>query len=128
MVIIGVGIDVVDVPRFALALERRATLADRLFTDDERREAKYHPERLAARFAAKEAVLKALGVGIGGAPWKSIEIRRDASGAPSAQLHAAAAALAARCGVDEFHISMSHTMLTAVAIAVGSSRDSHDAG
>jgi holo-[acyl-carrier protein] synthase len=126
--IVGVGIDVVDVPRFALALERRATLAGRLFTDAERHDAKYHPERLAARFAAKEAVLKALGVGIGGAPWKSIEIHRDDSGAPSVQLHDAAAALAARCGVDEFHISMSHTMLTAVAFAVGSSRDPRDAG
>ncbi len=63
MAIEGVGIDLVDVARFALALERHPRLAERLFTDGERRDAKGRPERLAARFAAKEAVLKTFGVG-----------------------------------------------------------------
>ena len=80
MATLGVGVDIVDVPRFALALERHPRLLDRLFTEQERVDARSRPERLAARFAAKEAVLKTLHVGIGGAPWHSIEIHRDASG------------------------------------------------
>jgi holo-[acyl-carrier protein] synthase len=82
MATVGVGIDIVDVARFTLALERHPAIAARLFTNDERRDACARPERLAARFAAKEAVLKTLSAGLGAAPWHSIEIRRDPSGAP----------------------------------------------
>jgi holo-[acyl-carrier protein] synthase len=125
---VGVGVDVVDVARFTLALQRRPALAERLFTERERSDAHVRPERLAARFAAKEAVLKTMGVGIGAVPWKSIEIRRAPSGAPSVTLHGPAAALAARRGVDEMHVSMTHTSLTAAAIVVGSSSERRDAG
>jgi len=119
---VGVGVDVVDVARFALALERRPRLADRLFTDAERLDAHAQPERLAARFAAKEAVLKTLRSGIGAAPWRSIEIRRDQSGEPSVHLHGAAASLARRRGVRRLHVSLSHTETTAVAFVVASSK------
>ena len=112
------GVDIVDVDRFALALERHPMIAGRLFTDDERRDAGSAPERLAARFAAKEAVLKALSVGLGAAPWRSIEIRRERDGAPRVHLHAEAAALADARGIDRLHVSMSHTRTSATAFVV----------
>jgi len=116
---LGVGVDVVDVPRFTLALERHPRLLGRLFTDQERLDARQRPERLAARFAAKEAVLKTLHVGIGGAPWRSIEIHRNSDGVPSIELHGAALELAQRRGVAHLHVSMTHTPLTAAAFVVG---------
>lgn len=128
MATVGIGVDVVDVARFCLALERHPLMAQRLFTEGERRDAKARPERLAARFAAKEAVLKSLSSGIGAAPWQSIEISRDAAGAPTVLLHGAAAILAARCGIDEMHVSLSHTQMTAIAFVVGSSKDFRSAG
>jgi holo-[acyl-carrier protein] synthase len=124
---VGVGVDIVDVARFSLALERHPTLAARLFTDDERRDAHSQPERLAARFAAKEAVLKTLRSGIGAAPWRSIEIVRDPSGAPSVALHGAAATLARRHGVGAMHVSLSHTATTAAAFVVASAAEVPDA-
>ncbi|NNN00272.1 MAG: holo-ACP synthase [Acidimicrobiaceae bacterium] len=123
----GVGVDVVDVARFALALERQPRIAARLFTESERHDAAARPERLAARFAAKEAVLKSLRVGIGAARWHSIEIQRDSSGAPSVQLHGDAAELAARAGIVRLHLSMTHTQHTAAAFVVASDEDDHDA-
>jgi holo-[acyl-carrier protein] synthase len=120
---LGVGVDIVDVPRFALALERRPKMLARLFTDAERRDANGRPERLAARFAAKEAVLKTLRVGFGAAPWTSIEVRRDADGAPTVVLHGRAAALASERGVDELHVSLTHTSSSAAAFVVGCRAD-----
>ena len=125
---VAVGVDIVDVARFALAIERRPRLLSRLFTDAERVDAHARPERLAARFAAKEAVLKTLGSGIGAAPWRSIEIHRGAGGAPSLELHGAALALAVERGIDRWHLSMSHTATTAAAFVVGDTRgDDHRA-
>ncbi len=122
MAIVGVGIDVVDVPRFEIVLGRRPRIVERLFTEGEQRDARGKAERLAARFAAKEAVMKSLGVGAGSVPWKSIEVRRAPSGAPSVLLHGAAAELAAARGADEFHISLTHTAMTAAAFVVASSK------
>lgn len=123
MVIVGVGIDVVDVPRFEIVLGRRPRIVERLFTEGEQRDARGKAERLAARFAAKEAVMKSLGVGAGSVPWKSIEVKRAPSGAPSVMLHGAAAELAAARGADELAISLTHTAMTAAAFVVASSRD-----
>ena len=122
MGIIGVGIDVVDVPRFEIVLGRRPRIVERLFTEGEQRDARGRAERLAARFAAKEAVMKSLGVGAGSVPWKSIEVKRAPSGAPSVLLHGAAAELAVTRGADEFAISLTHTAMTAAAFVVASSR------
>ena len=118
MTTLGVGVDVVDVERFALALRRQPRLAERLFTERERDDAKSRPERLAARFAAKEAVLKTLHSGIGAAPWRSIEIQRDPAGAPSVHLYGAAAELANDQGVASLHVSLSHTLTSALAFVV----------
>jgi holo-[acyl-carrier protein] synthase len=117
----NVGVDLVDVARFRLALERHPRLAERLFTEGERSDAKARPERLAARFAAKEAVLKTFRVGIGAVPWRSIEVTTDEGGAPSVLLHAPALELARAAGVETLHLSMTHTQLTAAAFVVGSS-------
>ena len=121
---VGVGVDVVDVARFALALRRRPRLVGRLFTENEQRDAKDATERLAARFAAKEAVLKSLHVGLGAVAWRSIEIRSEANGAPRVELHAQALELARACGVARMDVSLSHTHTTAAAVVVASSRDS----
>jgi holo-[acyl-carrier protein] synthase len=125
---IGVGVDIVDVARFTRALERHPTMLGRLFTDAERQDANARPERLAARFAAKEAVLKTLQVGFGAAPWKSIEIRRSLSGAPWVLLHGQAALLASQMGVATWHVSLSHTNQSAAAFVVASSETTNLAG
>jgi holo-[acyl-carrier protein] synthase len=117
----GVGVDLVDVARFTLALERHPRLLERLFTEGERRDARQRPERLAARFAAKEAVLKTLGVGVGATAWRSIEVTTDEVGAPSVVLHGSANELARVAGVATWHLSMTHTPAAAVAFVVGSS-------
>ena len=124
MATLAVGVDVVDVPRFALALRRRPRLVERLFTEQERLDCQERPERLAARFAAKEAVLKALGTGLGAAPFRSIEVRRAPSGAPSIELHEEALALAEGRGIAQVHVSLSHTSTTATAFVVASSGES----
>lgn len=119
----NVGVDLVDVARFKLALERHPRLLDRLFTDGERRDANARPERLAARFAAKEAVLKTFRVGVGATPWRSIEVTTDDAGAPSVLLHGTANDLARAAGVSALHLSLTHTQTTAAAFVVGSSAD-----
>lgn len=120
----GVGVDVVDVQRFAAVLGRRPQLHQRLFTEAERDDARGKVERLAARFAAKEAVLKALGVGLGSVRWHEIEVSRLISGAPQLRLRGAALELARRGGVDEWHLSLSHTATTSIAFVVATSGES----
>ena len=98
----GVGVDAVDVARFRTVLARRPGLVRRLFTDGERSYASRGADpglRLAARFAAKEATLKALGVGIGAADFHEVEVVRGADGAPHLSLAGRAAVLAAARGV-----------------------------
>jgi holo-[acyl-carrier protein] synthase len=121
---VGVGVDIVDVPRFARALARHPRIVDRLFTEGEQLDSGARPERLAARFAAKEAVLKSLHVGLGAVPWTSIEIRNDAAGAPEVHLHGSAALLAKQHGVDTLQVSLTHTDVSAAAFVIGSSKDS----
>ncbi|MHB8329389.1 MAG: holo-ACP synthase [Acidimicrobiales bacterium] len=117
----GVGIDAVDVVRFRRVLERRPALAFRLFTDGEREYAGRGVDpgpRLAARFAAKEAVLKALGVGIGSAAYRDVEVVRADDGTPTLVLAGSAARLAADRGVRHWHVSLTHTEGLAVASVV----------
>ena len=125
MATVGVGIDIVDVPRFEIVLARRPRIVERLFTEGEQRDARGKTERLAARFAAKEAVMKSMSVGAGSVPWKSIEVKRAPSGAPSVLLHGAAAELAEQRGISQMHISLTHTAMTAAAVVVASSSDVH---
>jgi holo-[acyl-carrier protein] synthase len=113
-VIVGVGIDVVDLERFARSLERTPNLADRLFTEHERG---VHPRSLAARFAVKEALAKALGAPPG-MRWTDAEVRRGPGGRPSLHVEGTVAAVAARLGVTSWHISLSHDGGVAVAVVI----------
>ncbi len=116
---IGIGIDTVEVERFRRALTQRPGIADRLFTPAEQaygRRQRDPAERLAARFAAKEAVMKALGVGLGAFAFHDVEVVRAASGAPSLRVSGAAAVLAGERGVTSFLMSITHTDTTAEAI------------
>jgi holo-[acyl-carrier protein] synthase len=122
--IVGVGTDLVEVERFRLALSRRARLGVRLFSDDERAYAERHRDpapRLAVRFAAKEAVMKALGVGLGAFKLRDVEVARRKGGAPEVVLYGKAEALAAERGVTSWRLSLTHTdsMAMAVAVALG---------
>jgi holo-[acyl-carrier protein] synthase len=111
----------VEVDRFRLALARTPHLAERLFSEAERADVgrrRDPAEGLAARFAAKEAVMKALGVGLGRFPLRDVEVTRSPSGAPSLRLHGQAAAVAAEQGVSAWHLSLSHTRRLAHAVAV----------
>lgn len=114
----GVGVDAVDVARFGAALGRHPAIATRLFTDGEQRDGGGDVQRLAVRFAAKEATMKALGTGIGGVGWRDVEVIRLHSGEPTLQLSAAAATLAARRGVARWHVSLTHTATVAIAMVV----------
>lgn len=116
--IAGVGVDAVDVARFAAVLTRRPTMAGRLFTDGERHDGRGDPQRLAARFAAKEATMKALGRGLGSVAWHDVEVVRLPSGAPELRLTSSAQALADARGVARWHVSLTHTETVAVAMVV----------
>jgi holo-[acyl-carrier protein] synthase len=109
-VIVGVGIDVVPVERFAEALRRTPTLASRLFTPAEQATesgGRRTAESLAARFAAKEALAKALGAP-GGMRWTDAEVITDAYGRPHLDVRGTVAAQAAALGVTRWHVSLSH--------------------
>ena len=118
---IGVGLDVVDIDRFRRTLERTPTIVAKLFTAGEQayaETAKDATERYAVRFAAKEAVMKALGVGLGAIDWHDVEVVRSDTGCPSLVVTGRAAALAAEQGVTTWHLSLSHSTLVAEAIAI----------
>src|SRR5688500_19880626 len=103
MPVIGVGIDVVDIDRFVRSLERTPSLRARLFTDAE---ASRPPASLAARFAAKEAISKALGAPVGMA-WHDAEIVSDETGRPRFEIRGTVAARAEAMGVVQVLVSVS---------------------
>lgn len=118
---LGIGIDAVDIERFRGLLQRRPGAAARLFTDGELAYgARWHDPapRLAARFAAKEAVMKAMGVGLGAFPFRDVEVVSAPSGAPSLVLRGAAEARAEGLGVAGWRLSLTHTDTVAQAVAV----------
>ncbi len=115
--IVGVGLDVVDVARFAVVLARTPAVAHRLFTVGEREQPAH---RLAARFAAKEAVAKALG-GPRGLGWHDVEVVVDGSGRPRLEVTGTVAAAADRLGVRRWHVSLSHDAGRAIAVVVAES-------
>ncbi|MEV4480772.1 holo-ACP synthase [Micromonospora coxensis] len=118
--IVAVGIDVVLVDRFARALARTPLLADRLFTEAERYTGSGNPrstESMAARFAAKEAVAKALGVP-GGLSWHDCEIVPDPDGRPWLTVSGTVASAATERGINRWHLSLSHDGGIASAMVV----------
>jgi len=110
-----------------LALQRTPTLRQRLFTPAEQAYADSHADPvpiLAGRFAAKEAVMKALEWGIGSLKFKDIEIRRNSSGAPQVVLHRSALKLQQDAGIASWLLSLSHTDEVALAVVIGQGHDS----
>ena len=118
---IGIGVDLVDIERFRRSLERTPTMRTRLFTEVEL--AYVAPQTdpvpsLAARFAAREAVMKALGVGLGAFGFHEVWVEREVSGAPFLRITGRAAELADGAGVSRWHLSLTHSDLVAVAYVV----------
>ncbi len=119
--IVGSGIDLIEVQRIARSIERfGAHFLARLFTEAEiaycQRKTRTAAESFAARFAAKEAGAKALGTGIGnGVTWKEIEVGREPGGRPTLKLHGRAAQLAKAAHVQHIALSLTHTAELAIA-------------
>ncbi len=119
MLSLRTGVDLVEIERFASAYRRYSQrLLQRVFTATELAENGANLASLAARFAAKEAVSKAFGTGIGKVTWQDIEICRGVSGEPVLQLRGAAAQLAAEQHLSAWSLSLSHTQQHAIAFVV----------
>ena len=118
---IGIGVDAVEIERFRRSLARTPTMGERLFTAEEL--AYVAPQAdpipsLAVRFAAREAVMKALGVGLGAFGFHDVWVTRAASGAPALCVVGRARVLADAAGVTRWHLSLTHTDLMAIAYVV----------
>lgn len=113
------GIDMIEIVRVREGIDRFGERwMNRFFTPAERAYCSDQPHRLAARLAAKEAVAKALGTGIGDISWREIEILGDDRGRPTLILHGAAADLAASMGLTAWDISLTHARESAAAMVV----------
>ncbi|MBN1584610.1 MAG: holo-ACP synthase [Anaerolineae bacterium] len=119
---LAVGVDVIEIPRIARAVDRWGErFLRRVYTEDEIAHCRGRIPSLAARFAAKEAVGKALGVGVGwggGLRWTEVEVRNNKWGKPEILLHGNAGKLARHLGLNEWAISLSHSRENAVAMVV----------
>jgi holo-[acyl-carrier protein] synthase len=124
--ILGVGIDLIELDRFKAAMKRQgAPFLKKIFTAAERRYCEGKWNRIAhytARFAAKEAVLKALGTGwSGGIRWTDVEIARDALGAVTVRLSGQAKKVAAKRKIRRVHLNITHAQKAAAAVAIAES-------
>ncbi len=118
---IGIGVDVVDIERFRTSLTRTPTMRERLFTPVELDYVAPLVDpvpSLAARFAAREAVMKSLGLGLGAFGFHEVWVERADSGAPFLRVTGRASELAAEAGVTHWHLSLTHSDLVAVAYVV----------
>lgn len=118
--ILRTGVDLIETTRIAESIERHGErFLSRVFTDYELSECHGRVSSLAARFAAKEAVAKALGTGIGDVSWQEIEIRSDERKAPYLILSGEGERLAKQIGLRTWSLSLSHTEQHAIAFVVG---------
>lgn len=116
---IRTGIDLIEIERIADTLDEFGErFLQRVFTAEEIKRYRHRLPSLAARWAAKEAVAKVLGCGIGDVGWREIEILNDERGAPQLHLYGEAARLAAESGLTQWSLSLSHTRYHAIAMAV----------
>ena len=114
-----IGVDLVDIDRIVGTLARFPDrFRRRVLTDGEARYCGARPERIAGRWAAKEAISKVLGLGVRGVGWREIEILPNRAGAPHVQLHDRAAARATALGLEDVTVTISHERHMAVAVAV----------
>ncbi len=119
--VLSIGADVVEIDRIRRITTERPRFVDRVYTEGEQaycRRAIDPAERFAARFAAKEAVMKALGVGLGGTDFVEIEVTKLESGQPVLALHGRAARRAEELGIGGWLLTLSHSDTVALAIAV----------
>src|SRR5690606_5408183 len=116
---VEVGVDVIEIERIAGVLERHGErFLHRIYTERERERYRDRPAELAARFAAKEATMKALGTGIRGVRWRDIETLPNRRGKPILVLHHTAKARAELLGFRHFSISLTHTRTEATAVVI----------
>ncbi len=121
------GVDFIEIDRVAGVLDRYGDrFLRRVFTPGEIAYCRGRAPNLAARFAAKEAVMKSLGTGFRGVGWRDIEVVRAPSGAPSPRLHGRAMRRAKRLGVTEIAISLSHSRGFAMVVAVATRPDTSE--
>ncbi len=121
MTVKGIGVDAVDVERFRTSLLRTPSMRQRLFTAEELAyvEPKVDPvPSLAARFAAREAVMKAMGLGLGAFGFHEVWVTRADSGQPSLAVTGRALELAVDRGITRWHLSITHTAIVAIASVV----------
>ncbi len=123
IVILGIGIDAVDIERFRKSLERTPSMHRRIFTESEL--AYVAPKTdpvpsLAARFASREAVMKAMGLGLGAFGFHDVWVDHRESGEPHLNVTGRAAELAIERGIDTWHLSITHTDQVAIAYVVAS--------
>ena len=121
--VVGVGVDAIEIARVERAVERTPALLERIWTVAERARCTstcgdLRLGGLAARFAAKEAVAKALGTGVAGFAFRDVEVGNTVDGQPTVRLHGGAEQRAAELGVGEVHLSLSTTSELAVAYAL----------
>ena len=119
----ALGIDAVDIDRFRRALQRSPRLSERVFTADERAAVARRSDpvpSLAARFAVREAVMKALGVGLGGFDLQDVSVVSHESGQPHLRITGRAAALASHRDISAWHLSITHTEQVAIAVVAAS--------
>ncbi len=118
------GVDIIEIDRIRRVASAYGTrFLDRIYTEEEQQYCRVRPPQLASRFAAKEAVMKALGTGIRGVGWKDIEIRRQRGQAPYIELHGRARLRADQIGLDHLALSLSHSKEFAVASVIGESKN-----
>ena len=114
-----VGVDLVETQRIGRALDRHGDrFRQRVYTSAEIRYCRGRVQSYAVRWAAKEAVSKALGLGIGFIRWRDIEVINDAHGAPHVELHGQALAVAQELGLRDWALSLTHTVDHAMAFVV----------
>ena len=119
------GIDIIEIGRIKQAIERwRERFLNRIFTEPELKLCRGKAQALAARFAGKEAVMKALGTGVRGIGWREIEILAESSGKPLVRLSGKAQAKASELGLSGFAISLSDSKEYAVAFVIGETKTS----
>ncbi len=128
--IVGIGIDLVDIDRFRTSLQRTPSMRTRLFTETEL--AYVAPKAdpvpsLAARFAAREAVMKSLGLGLGAFGFHEVWVERAESGAPSLVVTGRAEELADEAGIGVWHLTLTHSATTAGAYVIAERPESYPA-
>lgn len=121
MMILGTGIDIIEIERIKNAINRNNKFLEKVFTSEEINyfiSRNNNPCHIAGAFAAKEAVLKVLGTGLRDMEWRDIEIIRDSLGKPAVLLHRGAAHIAEEKGIKSVYISISHSRDYAIAQAI----------